>query len=143
MREEDVPEVWAIEKVSFSNPWHKTAFIGEIHNQPISHPYVIVHSLEKRVIGYVIYWILKEEVQISNIAIHPDYRRMGIGESVLRQMISQLKKEKARFIFLEVRPSNAAALNLYRKLGFRMVGIRPNYYNNPREHAIIMGKNLA
>ncbi|MFQ6108140.1 MAG: ribosomal protein S18-alanine N-acetyltransferase [Candidatus Aminicenantales bacterium] len=143
MREEDVPEVWAIERASFSNPWHKTAFFGEIHNQPISHPFVIVHSIEKKIIGYVIYWELEKEVQISNIAIHPDYRRMGIGEVVLRQIVSQLKEEKTRFVFLEVRPSNTAALNLYRKLEFRIVGIRPNYYSNPKEHAIIMGKNLG
>lgn len=143
MREEDVPEVWAIERASFSNPWHKTAFIGEIHNPPISHPYVIVHSSEQRVIGYIIYWHLQEEVQISNIAIHPDYRRMGIGETVLRQIMEKLKGEKVRFIFLEVRPSNTAAIDLYKKLAFDIVGIRKDYYRNPEEHAIIMGKTLV
>lgn len=137
-----MPEVWAIESASFSNPWRKTAFIGEIHNPPISHPYVIVHSSEKRVIGYIIYWLLQEEVQISNIAIHPDYRRMGIGETVLRQVMAKLKGEKVRFIFLEVRPSNTIAIDLYKKLGFDIVGIRKDYYRNPEEHAIVMGKTL-
>ena len=141
--DDDVPEVWVIEKVSFTNPWQKSAFLGEIHNYPISHPYVIVHSLEKRIIGYVICWILEKEVQIANIAIHPDYRRMGIGEAVLRQLLSQLRNKGTKFIFLEVRPSNAAALNLYRKLGFDIVGIRKDYYRNPEEHAIIMGRRLA
>jgi ribosomal-protein-alanine N-acetyltransferase len=143
MIDDDVPEVWAIEKISFTNPWHKSAFLGEVHNYPISHPYVIVHSIEKRIIGYLIYWILDKEVQISNIAIHPDYRRMGLGETVLRQLLSQLRKKRTEFIFLEVRPSNTAALNLYRKLDFEIVGIRKDYYRNPSEHAIIMGRRLV
>ncbi len=143
MMDDDVPEVWAIERVSFTNPWHESAFLGEIHNYPVSHPYVIIHSIEKRIIGYFIYWTLNKEVQISNIAIHPDYRRMGIGETVLRQLLSQLRKNRTKFIFLEVRPSNTAALNLYRKLDFEIVGIRKDYYRNPEEHAIIMGRRLV
>jgi ribosomal-protein-alanine N-acetyltransferase len=142
MKEEDVPDVWAIERVSFSNPWQKSAFLGEIHNYPISHPYVIVHSAEERIIGYVICWTLEEEVQISNIAVHPEYRRRGIAEMVLRQLLSRLEMKRTKFVFLEVRPSNRAALNLYRKLEFDIVGIRKDYYRNPKEHAIIMGRRL-
>lgn len=142
MAERDLPYVCAIERASFPNPWHEMTFIGEIHNKSISFPYVIVHKIEKKVIGYVIFWHIKEAVQISNIAIHPDFRRKGIGEAIIRQVLAQVKSEGAKSISLEVRPSNFAALNLYKKLGFEIFGIRKDYYHNPKEHALIMGRRL-
>jgi len=143
MKEDDLFEVQAIERVSFPNPWQINTFRGEIHNHPISSPYVIVHRLDKRVIGHIILWHIQDEIQISNIAIHPDFRRMGIGESVLRQLLSQLKKGGVKFVSLEVRPSNVAAIKLYTKLDFEILGIRKNYYHNPPEHAIVMAKYLV
>lgn len=142
MREKDLPYVLAIERASFPNPWHEMTFIGEIHNESISFPYVVVHKEEERVIGYVIFWHVGDEVQISNIAIHHDFRRKGIGEAVMREILKQVKKERAKFISLEVRPSNAAALNLYKKLGFEIFGIKKDYYHNPSEHAFVMAKHL-
>jgi len=133
----------AIEKVSFSNPWRDTTFLGEIGNRSFSFPYVVVHKDLDKVIGYIIYWQIKKEVQISNIAIHPDFRRKGIAEAVLHQIINELKKKGAEFIALEVRPSNRAALNLYRKLGFEILGIKRDYYTHPNEHALVMGKYLG
>lgn len=143
MKEDDIFEVHAIERASFPNPWHLTTFRGEIYNRPISSPYVIVHRLEKKIIGYVICWHIQDEIQISNIAVHPDFRRMGVGESVLRQVLSQLKKEEAKYVSLEVRPSNMAAIKLYNKLGFDILGIRKDYYRNPPEHAVVMAKYLV
>ncbi len=142
MAEKDLPYVCAIERVSFPNPWHEMTFIGEIHNKSISFPYVVVHKKEERVIGYVIFWHVRDEIQISNIAIHPDFRRKGIGLAVMRQILELVKRERAKFISLEVRPSNSAALNLYKKLGFEILAIRKDYYHNPKEHALIMGKRL-
>jgi len=142
MEERDLFDVHAIERASFPNPWHLSTFRGEIHNRSISSPYVIVHRLEKRIIGYIICWHLQDEVQISNIAVHPDFRRMGIGESVLKWVLAQLDEGGAKLISLEVRPSNMAAIKLYNKLGFDILGIRKNYYHNPHEHAIVMGKLL-
>ena len=143
MEEKDLPDVSAIEKASYSNPWHETTFIGEIHNRPISFPYVVVDEDEKKIIGYVIYWHGKEQVQISNIAVHPDYRRKGVGEAVLREIMARVKGQGVKFIILEVRPSNLAALNLYKKLGFEILGLRKDYYRNPREDALVMGKGLS
>lgn len=143
MEEKDIPYVLAIERVSYPNPWHEMTFIGEIHNKPISFPWVIVHKEEKKIIGYVILWHIKKEVQISNIAVHPDFRRKGIGEAVMRQVLAQVEREGAKFVSLEVRPSNFAAANLYQKLGFEILGIRKDYYHNPKEHALIMGKRLG
>jgi len=94
------------------------------------------------VIGHIIYWRVQSEVQISNVAIHPDFRRMGIGRSVLEEVLSHVKKQGVQFVVLEVRPSNFVARSLYNKLGFKVIGIRKDYYHQPNEDALVMGKNL-
>jgi len=142
MEEGDIPFVYEIEKLSFPNPWHESTFKGEIQNRHISFPYVIVHSQEKKVIGYIIFWQVKDEVQINNIAIHPDFRRKGLGEAVMRKVLELVRRENAQFVFLEVRPSNAAAFSLYKKLGFKVLGIRKDYYSRPREDALVLGLRL-
>jgi len=142
MEERDVPSVLEIEKVSFPNPWHESTFKGEIQHRPISYPLVIVHTTLNKVIGYIIFWVIGEEVQINNIAVHPDFRRLGIGEQVLRQVIEQVKWGGANFVTLEVRPSNIGALILYKKIGFKMLGVRKNYYTNPSEDAFVLGLHI-
>jgi ribosomal-protein-alanine N-acetyltransferase len=142
MEEKDLPYVYAIESISFPNPWHLSTFKGEIQNHEISYPLVAVHSMEERVIGYIIFWVIRDEVQINNIAINPDFRRKGIGESMLGQVIAAVKKNDATFISLEVRPSNGAAFSLYQKLGFKIIGRRKDYYFNPREDALVLGMDL-
>ncbi len=143
MEERDLPEVLAIERVSFPNPWHESTFRGEIQNKSISFPWVMVREPGDQVVGYIIFWKVGEEVQVNNIAIHPDFRRRGLGESLLREVISWVKKEGAQFITLEVRPSNLAARALYQKLGFRTIGLRRFYYSNPVEDALVMILDLG
>jgi ribosomal-protein-alanine N-acetyltransferase len=143
MREEDLPQVCAIERSSFPNPWREMTFLGEIHNQTISFPLAVVHSLHKRIIGYIIFWKVFEDVQINNIAVHPDYRRLGIGRTVLEGVIGQMRKEGVKNITLEVRPSNTAALTLYKKLGFKPLSIRRGYYTNPDEDALVLNLKLG
>jgi ribosomal-protein-alanine N-acetyltransferase len=142
MEEKDVPAVLAIEHLSFPNPWRESTFRGEIQNRPISHPHVVVHTALNRVIGHIIFWQIGEDVQINNIAIHPDFRRLGIGEQVLKQVIEQVRFKGASWVMLEVRPSNLAALKLYKKLGFKMMGIRKGYYTNPAEDAFVLALHL-
>ncbi len=139
---QDLPSVLAIENHSFPNPWHESTFHGEIQHRPISFPLVVVHSTLNKVIGYIIFWQVGEDVQVNNIAIHPDFRRLGIGEAVLKQVIELVRWRGARLVTLEVRPSNMAALNLYRKLGFRMMGVRRGYYTNPPEDAFALSLHL-
>jgi ribosomal-protein-alanine N-acetyltransferase len=138
----DLPAVIEIETRSFPNPWHESTFRGEIQHRPISFPLVIVHNDLNRVVGYIIFWVIGEEAQINNIAVHPDFRRLGIGERVLRQVIQQLRSSGAVMVTLEVRPSNIGAQTLYRKLGFRMIGIRKGYYTNPPEDAFVLALHL-
>ncbi len=143
MNLDDIPFVIEIETLSYPNPWHLSSFKGEIENRPISNPYVIIYRPLEKIIGYVIYWHIRNEVQISNIAISPDYRQMGVGEGVLRKVLLEMRQKGAAFVFLEVRPSNLAARRLYEKLGFTILGLRKGYYRNPSEDAIVMGKSLV
>jgi len=142
MEAADLPSVMEIEVVSFPNPWHESTFRGEIQHRPISFPLVVEHSAHNRVIGYIVFWVIGEEAQINNIAVHPGFRRLGVGERVLRQVIAQLRSSGVSLVTLEVRPSNTGAQTLYRKLGFRMIGLRKGYYTNPPEDAFVLALHL-
>jgi len=143
MQERDLPFVMEIERLSFPNPWQESSFQGEIANLHISYPNVIIYRPQDKIVGYIIFWLVQEEAQISNLAVHPDYKRLGIGEAVLGQVLTIMRKMDAKQVILEVRPSNLAARTLYEKNGFTLLGLRKGYYQNPPEDALIMSKNLA
>ena len=143
MIEADIPVVHVIEELSFSNPWSDSTFYGEVQNKGISFPLVIVHEPDRRVAGYIIYWHIRDEVQITNIALHPDYRGLGIGEAALTLILKEVHENGATFVTLEVRPSNTPAVSLYKKLGFKVLGTRKGYYSNPVEDAYVMGLALG
>lgn len=138
MVRDDLPEVLGIERCSFSNPWPPSTFEGEIQNIGLSFPLVAVDEAQGRIAGYVIYWIIRDEVQINNIAVHPDYRRRRIAEDMLRGIFAQLEKQAIHMVLLEVRAGNAPARTLYDKLGFRAIGRRKDYYSHPAEDAVVM-----
>ena len=138
----DLPEVMAIEQASFPNPWHEVTFRGEIQNEGISFPLVAVERIKKTVVGYVIYWRIQDEIQINNIAVRPDFRGLGIGEAIMREVLDREHATGAVLASLEVRISNAPARSLYEKLGFEAIGLRKDYYTNPVEDALILGLNL-
>jgi ribosomal-protein-alanine N-acetyltransferase len=144
MKAEDLAAVLAIERASFPNPWPASTFLGEVQNRSVSHSYVAVTGSGDRevVIGYVIFWLIADEAQINNIAVHPEFRKQGIGESLLRQALDLIRGLGGSFVILEVRLSNQAAQNLYRKLGFSGLGRRQGYYFNPEEDALVMGLSL-
>ena len=142
MEVRDLASVMEIEAQSFPNPWHESTFRGEIQHRPISFPLVFVHSTLNQVIGYIVFWVIGEEAQINNIAVHPEFRRLGVGEQVLRQVIGQLRTSGVTMVTLEVRPSNTGAQTLYRKLGFKMIGLRKGYYTNPPEDAFVLALHL-
>jgi ribosomal-protein-alanine N-acetyltransferase len=143
MREEDLASVREIERLSFSNPWSDNTFRGEIQNTAVSFPMVVVRRPGDEVVGYIIYWQIRDDVQVNNIAVHPDCRGLGLGEAMMRYAIARSVEAGAAFVTLEVRPSNAAALTLYRKLGFEIMGRRKDYYTKPDEDAYVMTLVLA
>ena len=138
----DLPEVLAIERRSFPNPWPESTFRGELQNAGISHPLAVVESGTGAIIGYLIYWKIADEAQVNNVAVHPDFRNRRIGEEILREVLATLIREEVRLVTLEVRRSNAPARRLYEKLGFKVMGIRKAYYSNPVEDALVLGLTL-
>ena len=129
-------ELVKIEKASFQTPWTENMFNDEANN-PISHFWGLYLQSEK-LIGYLCCWLLTDEMQLMKIAIHTEYRRKGYGRYFLAQLLEYGLSKNIKSIWLEVRRSNTAAGSLYRSCGFKDVGNRPAYYNNPTEDALLM-----
>lgn len=139
MKAEDLSAVMGIENTSFPNPWSEHTFRGEIQNTGVSEALVIVQRTDGLIVGYAVYWRIRDDVQVNNIAVHPDFRGRGIAETVMKHILEKVRREGAVFVSLEVRASNIPAHSLYRKLGFDILGIRKGYYTNPPEDALVMG----
>ena len=129
-------DVCEIEKICFSAPWSKQDLSAQI-NSETSHFLVAVDD-DDTAVGYMGLQIFSGEGYVTNVAVLPQYRKQGIAESLI---LEQLKNEMD-FITLEVRKSNAPAIRLYSKTGFETVGVRPRFYSNPDEDAVIMTKFL-
>lgn len=132
-----VPQVAALEKLCFSDPWSEGSVAGELDN-PLSCWLVAMEG--ERVVGYVGSQTVLGETDMMNIAVHPDCRRAGVGQALIRALIRALKERDSCCLTLEVRESNAPARSLYEKMGFSQVGLRNNYYRSPRENACILQK---
>lgn len=135
MTHADVSEVAALEKMCFHDPWSEKSIEGELHN-PLS--CWIVACEGERVVGYVGSQTVPDETDMMNIAVHPDFRRRSIAQQLIAVLIEQLRLRASRSLMLEVRASNEGAKALYRKMGFCEVGVRKNYYRNPKEDALIL-----
>ena len=136
---DDLEAIAEIERVSINPPWSFKA-ICDFAECDTSR--ILVAKIDNIVVGYITYSVVLDEVQIANIATHPDYRRRGIGEKLLMQLFNESITESMFVITLEVRNSNAPAICLYEKCGYSEVGIRKNYYKNPTEDAILMNLSL-
>ena len=129
-----VEAVAKIEQICFSDPWSLNSVKGELTN---SLSLWIVAVDGDRVVGYVGSQTVQEEADMMNLAVLPEYRRQGVAGRLIRELIANLD---AKSLTLEVRQSNLPAISLYEKMGFIQVGLRPNYYRNPKENAIILRK---
>ena len=136
---DDLAQVVAIDKVSFSLPWPERSFRFEIADNPASRAWVA--ELDGKVVGAIVAWLLVDEAHIATIATHPDFRRQGIAGKLLIHALEYMRSEGARISVLEVRESNAAAQEMYRKFGFEESGRRPRYYRDNSEDAILMTLN--
>jgi len=135
VRPEDLDEIVAIENVSFPSPWPKRIFEREIEAK---NSYKRVIRISGSVIAYIVTWTIYDEVHILNIAVHPDFRKIGIGEMLLRDCLGFSKNNKMKYAILEVRTSNIGAIKLYEKIGFRTLRVRKNYYSDTGEDAFVM-----
>ena len=137
MKQAHVAQVAELEKLCFADPWSEKSIASELGN---IWSYWVVALDGERVVGYIGSQSSADETDVMNVAVHPDYRRRGIAESLIEVLIRELKNRGSHALMLEVRDSNEPAIALYEKLGFQQVGLRKNYYHNPKEHARILRK---
>ena len=140
MQRQDVPQIAALERACFSDPWSEQSVASELDN-PLS--LWLVCRDGEHVLGYVGSQTVLGESDMMNIAVAPDARRRGIAQLLIGALTQRLRERGSHSLSLEVRPSNAAAVSLYRKLGFAQVGRRPNYYRHPKEDGLILRKEWA
>lgn len=137
MNNGDIEQIAELEKLCFADPWSVSAFSYELNN-PLSLWLVAVEG--DTVAGYVGSQTVMGESDMMNVAVAPSYRRQGIAEQLILELIRQLNDRNSKSLALEVRQSNLPAISLYEKLDFVQVGCRPRYYRNPKEDALIMRK---
>ena len=137
MTDREVPQVAELEKLCFAMPWSEKSVAGELDN-PLALWLVVMEG--DRLAGYVGSQTMMDETDMMNLAVAPQFRRQGVGETLVNALVASLKELGSRCLTLEVRDSNGPARALYAKLGFVEVGRRRGYYRDPREDALILRK---
>lgn len=140
MNESHVQQIAELEKICFNDPWSVNSITSELNNR-LSLWLVAVE--DETVVGYVGSQTVIGETDMMNIAVHPAYRKKGIGTALINELIHELALRRSRSLMLEVRASNETAISVYMGLGFIEVGCRKNYYRNPREDALILRKEWS
>ena len=135
MTEEDISEVYFIEKDTFSQPWSEDDFRNAI--QDVNNNYLVA-VMDQKIVGYCGYWGIAGEGDIYNVAVKKEYRGKRIGFQMMNSLIQEANRRGITSLTLEVRCTNAAALRLYESLGFERAGVRKDFYSKPKEDAIIM-----
>ena len=134
----DLDALEALEKACFSLPWTREQLQSQLPDE--RHEFLIAVDAEGAVLGYIGMMTVLDEGYISNVAVAPDSRRMGVGRALIAALLERAAQLELAFVTLEVRPSNAPAVALYRGFGFEEAGRRKNYYEKPSEDALLMTK---
>jgi ribosomal-protein-alanine N-acetyltransferase len=142
MRGVDLSEVLAIEQASFKYPWKGASFQAEMEKPYAGLTVARVKTLARPLAGYVCFWLVADELQVTNIAVHANYRRRGLGKHLLIHALQLGYYTGARSALLEVGLFNTPARALYEKLGFVVLHRRPGYYSESHEDALVMGLSL-
>ena len=137
MNKDHVPQIAHLEAQCFSNPWSEKSIASELEN-PLS--LWLVAEENGQVWGYVGSQTVLGESDMMNVAVDPRFRRQGIARALIETLIAELSKMGSQCLRLEVRVSNENARALYARMGFQQLGLRKNYYHNPKEDALILGK---
>ena len=135
-----IEQLEALEKLCFSVPWTRSQLESQLPDE--QHCFLVALEQET-VLGYIGLMHVLDEGYISNVAVAPEARRKGIGDSLVDAMLKKAGELRLSFVTLEVRSGNLAAVSLYEKHGFHKVGLRKNYYDLPKEDAILMTKILS
>ena len=140
MSENDCRKLLDLFRKCFTHPWSLQS-IEDMFNHP---GYINLLARQgDKIIGYAGILAAADEADITNVAVDPDYRRRQVAYQLVQSLLTKAGSEGIRFVYLEVRQSNNAAIKLYEKAGFKQEGIRKNYYDNPREDAIIMKASIS
>lgn len=137
MNEHHVPQIALLERECFADPWSQQSIASELHN-PLS--LWLVAQEGQTLLGYVGSQTCLDETDMMNIAVFPASRRQGVARALIEALVSALRERGSKQLTLEVRASNGPARQLYESLGFLHVGLRKNYYRNPKEDALILRK---
>jgi ribosomal-protein-alanine N-acetyltransferase len=141
----DLDDVVVIERLSFTTPWSRGAFLYELKDNSVASCWVARPDDPSlpRVIGYLCVWEIGPEIHITNLAVHPTYREQGVARRLLAERLEASHHRGAKAAILEVRPTNREALALYECFGFRVIGRRKGYYFDTGEDALVMGADLV
>ena len=144
---DDLEEVMVIERAAFKHPWSPELFRRELEHDwstilVAAEPLTSAPQGGERIIAFLIFWLVHDEVHILNVAVAPEQRRKGVARALMAETERRAHTAGASLLTLEVRRSNQAALDLYREFDYRAVGVRPNYYVDEGEDAIVMVKEL-
>ena len=139
MTEEDVAAVAALEAANFSRPWSYEAFLKTLSDENYI---VIIAKDADALLGYCVLLCTGEEADITNVCTAPEARGKGVATGMMTALMEEGRSRGVVEFFLEVRESNTPARGLYTKLGFEEIGLRKNYYEEPREHAVLMKKEI-
>lgn len=139
MKKGDVDQVLKIEQASFSMPWSRNLFLSEFRSPSVSYPLVaLLDGPDRTIVGFIVFWLVKDEMHILNLAVPPAFRRQGIARKLVLTAVRLAYRKGAARAFLEVRASNVAAQKLYSSLGFAGTSMRRQYYDSPVEDAVVM-----
>jgi ribosomal-protein-alanine N-acetyltransferase len=133
----DVDAVVDIENQSFETPWSRNLFLRELSTAISRSTLARAGEHADRLLGYVCRWLVLDEIQILNLAVHPNHRRCGVGRALVQGVIDEAYEQRVRTVSLEVRDGNESALRLYESFGFERTGIRRNYYGNGRDGVLM------
>jgi ribosomal-protein-alanine N-acetyltransferase len=138
----DLPQVVALERACYSDPWPASAFVSLPDNDRVFFA-VAVDGAAGHITGYVVAWFVMDEGELANLAVVPGDRRRGIGRALLDSVLADAARRRIKRLFLEVRESNAAARQLYARAAFQQVGRRKQYYRSPHEDALILRREIG
>lgn len=138
---EDLQAIHTIEEVCFTTPWSKASLAAYIGDE--KHKVFSVALYKGQIIAYMGSSFILDEGEVTNVATLPAYRSLGIGEGLVRYVVEALRQRRVKTLFLEVRPSNAAAIHIYKKCGFKELSRRKDYYSQPKEDALIYSVQLG
>ena len=133
----DVDDIYDVETLCFDDPWSKQSIYSDVVNSKIS-KYFVARDEDRNILGFCGMYSVLNESHITNMAVLPQYRKLGIGSMLILRMIKECQIAGSFGLTLEVRVSNIAAIKAYEKFGFVVEGIRKNYYQNNNEDALIM-----